>query len=445
MKISSKLRDIAAVAADEFRTVSTSYSVLLVLMGGIFLYGLLYNYMYEPNLIRDAPVAVVDRSHSPLSREYARLLDAAPQVRVLTDEAGFPEAKELMKRGDAVGIVYIPEDFETRVGRGEESLFVMYGTTEAFLYYLAMQEAASGAMLELDGRYRPQMLVFLPRGDVQPITQTPAVTVVGTALYNHTEGYGSYLIPAVLMVIIFQTLLMVIGMTSGEERDSGSIRRYAAGGVSLGRMARVIAGKTFVYGLLYALFSVFLLGLMPAAFNLPELGSGYLIAMLMIPYLLATCFFALAVSVFFTDSEAPLLMIAFFSVGLIFLSGVSYPLELMPWYWRAAHYVFPGDAGLRQGQLDGRLDGRHPRRVRDAVGSVRRLFRAGLHGLPVQCHPRAAPRAGRCRSAAREDFYLSAMAESVLPPGRIARNAFLILCRRWCHASRNRRSNTPLS
>ena len=250
MKISSKLRDIAAVAADEFRTVSTSYSVLLVLMGGIFLYGLLYNYMYEPNLIRDAPVAVVDRSHSPLSREYARLLDAAPQVRVLTDEAGFPEAKELMKRGDAVGIVYIPEDFETRVGRGEESLFVMYGTTEAFLYYLAMQEAASGAMLELDGRYRPQMLVFLPRRDVQPITQTPAVTVVGTALYNHTEGYGSYLIPAVLMVIIFQTLLMVIGMTSGEERDSGSIRRYAAGGVSLGRMARVIAGKTFVYGLL---------------------------------------------------------------------------------------------------------------------------------------------------------------------------------------------------
>ena len=318
MKISSKLRDIAAVAADEFRTVSTSYSVLLVLMGGIFLYGLLYNYMYEPNLIRDAPVAVVDRSHSPLSREYARLLDAAPQVRVLTDEAGFPEAKELMKRGDAVGIVYIPEDFETRVGRGEESLFVMYGTTEAFLYYLAMQEAASGAMLELDGRYRPQMLVFLPRGDVQPITQTPAVTVVGTALYNHTEGYGSYLIPAVLMVIIFQTLLMVIGMTSGEERDSGSIRRYVAGGVSLGRMARVIAGKTFVYGLLYALFSVFLLGLMPAAFNLPELGSGYLIAML---------------------------MIAFFSVGLIFLSGVSYPLELMPWYWRAAHYVFPAAPG----------------------------------------------------------------------------------------------------
>ena len=260
---------------------------------------------------------------------------------------------------------------------------------------------------------------------MQPITQTPAVTVVGTALYNHTEGYGSYLIPAVLMVIIFQTLLMVIGMTSGEERDSGSIRRYAAGGVSLGRMGRGIAGKTFVYGLLYALFSVFLLGLMPAAFNLPELGSGYLIAMLMIPYLLATCFFALAVSVFFTDSEAPLLMIAFFSVGLIFLSGVSYPLELMPWYWRAAHYVFPAAPGtLAFVKVN-------------SMGASMADIRAEYVTLWVQC---AVYFALACMA-----YRYNVIRESVLPPGRIARNAILILCRRWCHASRNRRSNTPLS
>ena len=52
----------------EFKTIGTSYAILLVLMGGIFVYGLLYNYMYEPNLIRDAPIAVVDQSHSALSR-----------------------------------------------------------------------------------------------------------------------------------------------------------------------------------------------------------------------------------------------------------------------------------------------------------------------------------------------------------------------------------------
>lgn len=93
--------------------------------------------------------------------------------------------------------------------------------------------------------------------------------------------------------------------------------------------------------MLYVVFSMFLLGLLPHIFSIPNIGSGWDIVTMMIPFLLATSFFALAVSRWFTDSEAPLLMIAFFSVGYIFLSGVSYPLELMPWYWQAAHYVFP--------------------------------------------------------------------------------------------------------
>lgn len=76
-------------------------------------------------------------------------------------------------------------------------------------------------------------------------------------------------------------------------------------------------------------------------FGLPDIGNPLYVIMLMIPFLLATSFFGLTASLFFTDSDAPLLMIAFFSVGLIFLSGVSYPMELMPWYWKLVHYLIP--------------------------------------------------------------------------------------------------------
>lgn len=340
-RIQASLSDLATIMAREFRTISTSYAILLVLMGGIFAYGLLYNYMYEPNLIRDVPIAVVDRSHTALSRQYTRLIDAAPEVAIYTNATDFPEAKELMKKNEVAGIVYIPVDFETRVNRGEESVFILYGTTDAFLYYLALQEATLGAMLELDSRYRPEMVVFLPPQNVQQIIQTKTISVTGTALYNPTEGYGSYLIPAVLMVIIFQTLLMVIGIISGDERDTGSIRFFARPRFSWAAISRIIMGKTMIYCSLYVVFSLFLLGLMPVIFSMPNIGSKFEVVMLMIPYLMATSFLGLALSVFYTDSESPLIMIAFFSVGLIFLSGVSYPLELMPWYWQWVHYIIP--------------------------------------------------------------------------------------------------------
>lgn len=340
-KIKGALADIASIIRNEFLTISTSYAILLVLVGGIFLYGLLYNYMYAPDLVRNAPVVVVDDSKTDLSREYIRLLDAAPEAAVVGTPQDFAEAKEWMKTGEAVGILYLPYDFESRVSRGEESIFIMYQTTSAFLYYMAMQEASSGTMLALNDRYRPEMLVFLPQQDAAQLSSAQPISVVGTALYNFTEGYGTYLIPAVLIVIMFQTLLMVIGMISGEERHTGTIARFASRGLSFGRVSRIILGKAFVYGVLYMIFALFLLGLIPLLFGLPDIGNYMDTFILLIPFLLATSFFGLSASYFFTDSEAPLLMIAFFSVGLIFLSGVSYPLELMPWYWRIVHYIIP--------------------------------------------------------------------------------------------------------
>lgn len=341
MKTLSKLQQLSFIIRHEFLAISTSYAVLLVLMGGIFLYGLLYNYMYAPNIVTNVPVAVVDNSHSELSRNFIRWLDAAPQAEIYNQAIDYHEAKEWMKAGKVQGILYLPHDFEERVFRGDESVFSLYATTDAFLYFESLQKATSSVMLAINDKYRTDVAVLLPPQGLLAVAMAQPVSVVGTALYNYTEGYGSYLIPAVMMIIIFQTLMMVIGMVTGEERSSGGIHAYALFGQNWGNCIRIVAGKTFVYCSLYAVFAFFLLGLLPYFFSIPNIGSGLYIIFLMMPYLIATSFFGLAASRYFTDSESPLLMIAFFSVGLIFLSGVSYPMELMPWYWKITHYIFP--------------------------------------------------------------------------------------------------------
>ena len=331
---------IATVIFREWRSISTNAAILLVLMGGIFAYGLLYNLMYAPNLVRKTPVAIVDNSHSALSREYIRLLNATPQASVYALTPNYLEAKEWLKQSKVDGILYLPADFDARVGRGEQSVFTVYASTDAFLNFKNLQEASSRVMLAVNDTHRAEGAVFLPPQGLLAVASSAPVNVSGTALYNYTEGYGSYLIPAVMIVIIFQTLLMVIGMVTGEEYPKGKI---------VGKHKKLtwlqalynISGRTFVYVMLYFIFALFLLGLLPHFFSIPNIGNGRDIITMMIPFLLGTSFFGLTASRYFTDSEAPLLMIAFFSVGYIFLSGVSYPLELMPWYWQAAHYVVP--------------------------------------------------------------------------------------------------------
>lgn len=120
MKTLSKLQQLSFIIRREFLAISTSYAVLLVLMGGIFVYGLLYNYMYAPNIVTDVPVAVVDNSHSELSRDFIRWLDATPQAEISSQAMDYHEAKEWMKEGKVQGILYLPHDFEERVFRGDE-------------------------------------------------------------------------------------------------------------------------------------------------------------------------------------------------------------------------------------------------------------------------------------------------------------------------------------
>lgn len=345
MKTLSKLQQLSFIIHREFLAISTSYSVLLVLMGGIFMYGLLYNYMYAPNIVTDVPVAIVDNSRSELSRNFIRWLDATPQAEIYNQAIDYHEAKEWMKAGKVQGILYLPYDFEERVFRGDEAIFSLYATTDAFLYFEALQGATSSVMLDINDKYRMDGAVFLPSQGLLAVAMAQPVSVEGTALYNYTEGYGSYLIPAVMMIIIFQTLLMVIGMVTGDEYSNNGIRAYIPFGYTWGTSIRIVVGKTFVYCSMYAVFAFFLLGLLPYFFSIPNIGNGLYIILMLIPYLISTSFMGLAASRYFTDSEAPLLMIAFFSVGLIFLSGVSYPIELMPWYWKIVHYILPAAPG----------------------------------------------------------------------------------------------------
>ncbi|MBR5148718.1 MAG: ABC transporter permease [Bacteroidaceae bacterium] len=328
------------IAWRELRAISRSYSVLLVLVGGIFFYGLLYNYMYAPNVVHQVPVAVVDHAQTALSRQYIRWLDATPQVHVAYREPDMVAAKQRMRDAQVWGILYLPSQFETLLYEGRQAVYPLYVSTDAFLYYEAIEEANLRVMEAIDDAYRTQLTEFLSLPALAAVATQSPVTVVGTALYNPVEGYGIYLIPSVLMIIIFQTLMMLVAMTSNRKSETALPALYR------GRARSLVCGKCLAHLLLYGVFALFLVGALPLVFDIPRVASWWSLPLLLVPYVVSTSCLGLALSRWYTDPEAPILLIAFFSIGLIFLSGVSYPLELMPWYWQAAHYVVPAGTAV---------------------------------------------------------------------------------------------------
>ena len=332
------MKTIIQIISDEFKAIGTNIPILIVLVLGNVGYGFLYNLLYNKNLYREAPIAVVDMSQSDLSRHFIDYIDATQEVKIVAKTQNFDEAKMMLIEREIVGFLYIPQELKTEIMRGNQVQCVVYGSTLSFLDYLNIYEAVNFAALNINSKLLPQMVESLNMIDVLFLANDKAVNIVNEPLYNSSEGYGTYLIPPVMVIIIFQTLMLTVAMRCGGEKTT-RLQDYKT--TSLGGSIKIVLGKAFTNVMIYSVFAVFFLGLLPLVFHLPHLGDSLDIIIMMIPYLFASVFFCLSLSPFYTDGDMPLFIIVFMSVPLVFLSGISYPLELMPWHWKIFHYLIP--------------------------------------------------------------------------------------------------------
>ena len=316
-----------SILAGKGKPLPVMWGVALVMLGGSIGYGFLYGALYHPNIVTEAPVAVIDNSQSQLSRQYISNLDATQGIYVYALCQDIPEAAELMKSTKVKGIINIPHNFSQLATNGAEAIFTIYETTTSFLYYLTIQQAAASVMQDLNNSLRTGAVMSLPLQQALVMSQTPTFQTNGVAVYNQNGGYGSYLLPIAIIIIIFQTMLMCGGILAGSRTMH-----------PLKYLPLLCAA--------YMLLVPFLTGAIPLIFNLPSLANKFELYLFLLLVILTTAAFTGAVTLPLRDPEEVMLYVPFFSIGLIFLSGASFPMVQIPHLWQLAHYIFPSSAAI---------------------------------------------------------------------------------------------------
>ena len=92
------------------------------------IYPLIYSWIYTNEVVREVPVAVIDMSHSKSSRTFIQHFDASPDVSVAYYCNNIAESQSLIGQQEAYGAIYIPADYEQRLGRA--SLKPLYIRTD---------------------------------------------------------------------------------------------------------------------------------------------------------------------------------------------------------------------------------------------------------------------------------------------------------------------------
>jgi len=344
-KIRGGLADAGHIWADEMRNVVRDEGMLIFFILVPLLYPLLYSWIYNNEVVREVPVVVVDDSHTAMSREFARRCDASPDVRVLCHANDMDEARSLLSRQVVKGIYYLPADFATRLGRMEQTAVSVYCDMSLMLTYKAVYQAAMAVSLEMNGRLQAQLAGnTTARQDL--VTVSP-LAVTPVPVFNPAGGYGSFILPGVLMLILQQTLVLGIGLSAGTARETNRYQDLIPFSRSYQGIFRIVFGKSLCYFMIYAVLAAYLALAVPRLFGFVVLAEPSALLAIMLPYVLACIFFGMVMSCIVRYRENVMLLVVFASVPLLFLSGISWPQSNLPWFWESISWLFPSTFGIR--------------------------------------------------------------------------------------------------
>lgn len=335
---------LAAVWRTEFGFVFRDAGVLIFFFTLPLFYPLIYTLIYNPETVKDIKVAVVDQCRTARSRELTRMVDATDAISVYAQLPTVDDARRMENNHEIYGILYIPADYDKNIGRGQQANVVFYSDMSLLLRYRAFVSALTEVQLAIGSDIRTETMDKL--GSVGSMISTPEVNQDAVMIGDPTQGFASFIIPGIVILILQQSMLLGITMlaagSSERRRRNGHIDPLAANASPLS----TVLGKALCYVVIYIPLTLYVIHLVPEMFSLPHIGSVWQELLFLMPMLFASAFLGLALSVFVTERESSMLVIVFTSVFLLFLSGLTWPRYAMSGFWTLVGDCVPAIWGM---------------------------------------------------------------------------------------------------
>ena len=345
MNIYRKIEDACYIWREEMIQAFKDEGVLIFFIIVPLVYPLLYSWIYNNEVVHDVPVVVVDDSHSNLSRQLTRQLDASADVKVLCYAADMDEAKSLVSRQLAKGVYYIPSDFATRLNRMEQATLSVYADMSLMLTYKAIYQTAVNVTQHMGAQIQSRVAGKYTVREEQ--IQSRPLDFQDVPIFNPQGGYGTFGLPAVLMLILQQTLVLGIGLAAGTAREKNPYGDLVPLHPAYSGIYRIVCGKALCYIMIYAVMGAYLSIIVPRIFSFVTMASGTDLFLLMLPYTLACVFFGMTVSCLVRYRENVMLLVVFLSLPLLFMVGISWPQSAIPGVWQGVSWLFPSTFGAR--------------------------------------------------------------------------------------------------
>jgi ABC-2 type transport system permease protein len=280
--------------------------------------------------IKNINLVIVDMDHSVTSRQLVSKFSAPPFYHIKAYANSYTEAEEQLKTGKAHQILIIPSQFEHDLQK--ESKASAQLITNAIDGSAAAIMNAYGSSIILD--YNKDILVDLSGGlDIKS-----PFDIRYSFWFNPQLNYKTYMVPGILVLLVTIIGMFLSSMNIVREKEMGTIEQI---NVSPVKKYQFVIGKLLPFWFI-ALFELgFGLTLARVVFDIPILGSLWLIFGVASVYLLAVLGIGLFISTIVNTQQQAMFLAWFLVVVFVMMSGLFTPVDSMPEWAQNINIINP--------------------------------------------------------------------------------------------------------
>ncbi len=317
----------------EFKNIFTNFPIIITIIGGVVLYSFFYPQPYINEVVKTLDITVVDLDKSETSRDLIYSMDATPQINVLREDLSIDDAKQAIIDKKVSGLIIIPSNFNRDLALHTSPTIAIGADANYFLIYGSIVEGAITSILTHSASIKITNLLLqdIPLKEAKKSFTPYSLKPIN--LFNANMSYTYYIVPAVFVLILQQTMLMGLGLLGGFYAELK--QRYDA------PIWMKITSRVLIFGTLFFTHMLFYFGFAFEFFNIPHQASAYEMITFGVPFILATIFLGIFFGGVLKNQESATPIILLSSLPLIFSAGFIWPKEAIPTLITYMSLLFP--------------------------------------------------------------------------------------------------------
>ena len=321
--------------------------ILLVLMP-IFMMTMVGFIYPSNNSLSNVPIALANQdlgfgNSTVASQTFITILQQinnSTGMMTLSNASSLDEIRSLVQKGEVDGGIVIPSNFTSSIMSDEQGTVIIVTDQSNPQISAAMQAVLNGVFDQM-GTMLAQQRVQSLNPAINASTALAIVKPYDVKTEGAVSGHSSYfdfIAPGIMAMTVMMSVMTGLPAAISQEKEVGTLDGMMVAPIN--RLS-IILGKTLAQTARGLLQGILILALSVILFGVNIQGNILLVFGLLLLGVFSFVGLGVVITSFAKDQETAMMLMMTLMFPMMFLSGVFFPIQQMPWYMQGVSKFLP--------------------------------------------------------------------------------------------------------